>query len=370
VIGWDYGNARVAALRSHLLDAAALRSLGEAESGDALVARLGAFEEWRPYLATASVTASRSADIAGVAIERHRSGRLSSLLRWYGPPELRLVEAVVMSVDLDRVLAVLRRRRAWGTRPATGAPDSAAADREAADRAAADRAAAGRAAAGRAAAGASGHAPTDLEAHGRPRAGGESDGYEASPPSCGPDGSEGGRDPWRPMPGALLDAGCLARLTTSPGQGGPFRELARLGLLERGEAAALGDAAERGVPPGELEASLHDAWDRARGTRAVDARDDGELVRAELATERRDRDAVRDVLLDTGAADAAALERQLALERMERLARRARRQPLGIAPVLGYHAALEHQALLLRAMSARLAGGPPVDQTGAFADRA
>ena len=296
MIGWDYGNARVAALRSRLLDAAALRSLGEAESGDALVARLGGFEEWRPYLASVPLTASRSAEIGEAAIERHRSGRLSSLLRWYGQPELRLVEAVVMSLDLDRVLAVLRRRRAPGARAAAGM-----------------------------------------------------------------DGSASGRDPWPPMPGALLDAGRLARLTTSPGQGGPFRELARLGLLERGEAAALADAAERGVPPGELEASLHAAWDRARSARAVDARDDGELVRVELRRERRDRDAVRDVLLGTGAADAAALERQLALERMGRLARRARRQPLGIAPVLGYHAALEHQALLLRAMSARSSSSAPVD---------
>ncbi len=302
MIGWDYGNARVAALRCHLLDGAALRALGEAESGDALVARLAAMEEWRPLLAAAPVSAPRPADIVDAAIERHRSGRLSSLLRWYGAPERRLVEAVVMSLDLERVLAVLRRRRARGARAAAGM-----------------------------------------------------------------DGPDSGTDAWRPVPGALLDAGRLARLATSPGHGGPFRELARLDLLERRDAAALAEASERGVPPGELEASLHAAWDRARSARAVDARDDGELVRAELARERRDRAAVRDVLLGTGAADAAALERRLALERMERLARRARRQPLGIAPVLGYHAALEHQALLLRAMSVRAGGDPRVEHAGVFA---
>jgi hypothetical protein len=354
VIGWDYGNARVAALRSHLLDAAALRSLGEAESGDALVARLGGFEEWRPYLAGAPLTGPRSAEIANAATERHRSGRLSSLLRWYGQPELRLVEAVVMSLDLDRVLAVLRRRRARDARPTRGMPDSAARGRAAASRAVRGPAV-------------SGQALMDLGASGPKALAGVSGGREVWPPSVGPDGSDSGRDPWPPLPGALLDAGRLARLTTAPGQGGPFRELARLGLLERREAAALADAADRGVPPGELEASLHAAWDRARSARAVDARDDGELVRVELVRERRDRDAVRDVLLGTGAADAAALERQLALERMDRLARRAGRQPLGIAPVLGYHAALEHQALLLRAMFARASGGPRVDHAGVFA---
>ncbi len=171
------------------------------------------------------------------------------------------------------------------------------------------------------------------------------------------------------MPGALLDAARLRRLAASTGPGGPFRELARLDLLDRREAARLADAAERGVPPGELEVSLCDAWERARSARAADAGEDGDLVGGELQRERRDRAAVRDALRDTGAADAAALERRLALERMERLARRARRQPLGVAPVLGYHAALEHQALLLRAISARLGGSPPVDGAGAFEGR-
>jgi ATP synthase (C/AC39) subunit len=346
VIGWDYGNARVAALRCRLLDAAALRALGEAEPGDAFVGRLAAFEEWRPYLGAVPVATPRSAEIVDGAIDRHLSDRLSSLLRWYGTPERLLVEAVVMSVDLDRVLAVLRRRRAWGARAAAGMSGSAAAGRAAAGRAAAGRADADRAPAA---------------------AGDPTDGDAAWPPSARSGGPGDGPDPSRPMPGALLDTGCLARLTTATGEGGPFRELARLGLLDRREALALADAAEGGGPPGELEVSLRDAWDRARGARAVDAGDDGELVRAELAKECRDRDAVRDVLLGTGAADAAALERQLALERMERLARRARRQPLGIAPVLGYRAALEHQALLLRAMSARAGPDPRPDHATVIA---
>ncbi len=348
--GWDYGNARVAALRSRLLDAAALRRLGDAESTAAFLSLLAAFDDWRPFLAPVPGIEGepgtggergarrgardfdpgarlRHARMLDGAIERHRSTRLSALLRWYVPPVRQLVEAVVMPLDLERALSMLRLRRAgqepWPTSPGEGTPPGTA---------------------------------TPRGTGALPRAG-TPDG----------DGTFAGDAVLRGIPpGALLDAGRLVLLSRATGEGGPFRELARLEVIGSGDAARLARDAERGTPPEQLEASLHEAWDRAREARAQDAGEDGRLVLDEIGRERSDRLAVRDMLRSAGLDDAARLERHLALGRMARLGRRARREPLGVAPVVGYRAALEHQALQLRAAMARPAAAWDVDRAASF----
>ena len=118
--GYDYGNARVAGLRSRLLDAACLRRLGQASGPGDFRALLGQEPDWRSLESSPGEAGRDARSAAEELVERWRSTRQRSLLRFYEPPIRRLVEALVMPLDEERVIAILRRRRA-GTRDAEGA---------------------------------------------------------------------------------------------------------------------------------------------------------------------------------------------------------------------------------------------------------
>jgi vacuolar-type H+-ATPase subunit C/Vma6 len=107
----DYGNARVAAMRSRLLSGADLRRLGEAGSPAALAGLLEHHDDWRPIFRTVAPIGADPLAVVEAAIERHRSARLGALPRFYEPPHRGLVAAVVASLDLERVVALVRRRR-------------------------------------------------------------------------------------------------------------------------------------------------------------------------------------------------------------------------------------------------------------------
>lgn len=107
---YDYGNARVAALRSRLLDAAALRKLADADSAGAFLAGLERLEDWHAVVREAEPLFGEPQAAIEAAIERHRSERLGALPGWYDGPARALVEALVLPLDGERVLSIVRRR--------------------------------------------------------------------------------------------------------------------------------------------------------------------------------------------------------------------------------------------------------------------
>jgi hypothetical protein len=111
----DYGNARVAAMRSRLLSGADLRGLGEAGSPAALAGLLERHDDWWPVLRAVAPIGADPVAVVEAAIERHRSARLGALPRFYEPARRGLVAALVASLDLERVVALVRRRRVGAT---------------------------------------------------------------------------------------------------------------------------------------------------------------------------------------------------------------------------------------------------------------
>lgn len=109
---WDYGNARVAALRGRLLDAVALRRIAVAPSANAILEILKGQEDWRAIVREATADERDTATAARVAVERHLGLRLGRLPTFFPPPARELVEALVLPLDRDRVLDLVRRRRA------------------------------------------------------------------------------------------------------------------------------------------------------------------------------------------------------------------------------------------------------------------
>ncbi len=283
LIGYDFGNARIGALRSRLLDATTLRAARTASSVDAVLELLAGLDDWRVPIAEASATGAfrRPVQVLQAAIERHRSRRLGGLVRSYGPPIRELVEALVLHLDEERALEVLRRRRAGQLEVTILGQVS---------------------------------------------------------------------------PGALLDARAMRLVAAAPGEGGPFLVLCRLGILGGRAARALARAAEAGTAPEALEARLDEAWWRARWRRAEGSGEDAAAVRDLMRGEVAERRRVREALQAGATADAAWRERQLLGERLARLERRGHHDPLGIATVAGYVAAVEAQALRLRSILAGLPG--------------
>ena len=117
----DYGNARVAAWRSRLLDRGTLQRLAESSSPTVLLATLGRDPEWRTVVRDVASLGGDPAAAIDMAIERHRAARLAGLPAMYDGRERRLVEALVMSLDGERIVAILRRRRAGEAADAIGA---------------------------------------------------------------------------------------------------------------------------------------------------------------------------------------------------------------------------------------------------------
>jgi|GEM_PF-1400719 len=111
-MGFDYGNARLASMRGRLLDRSAVARLGESATPSAMVAQLERAEDWAPILHRVAPLGTDATAALEAAIEFHRSARWGALPRFYEDGHRRLVEALVMPLDTERVLAVMRRRRA------------------------------------------------------------------------------------------------------------------------------------------------------------------------------------------------------------------------------------------------------------------
>lgn len=109
---YDYGNARIAARRSRLLDATALEHLAQGASTAAAVALLERRPEWAEPIRSARQVAREPAALLDLAVEQHRAGELAALPRWYDGRARPLVEALVMDLDRERTVAIIRRRRA------------------------------------------------------------------------------------------------------------------------------------------------------------------------------------------------------------------------------------------------------------------
>lgn len=293
-MSYDYGNARVAAMRGRLLGRADLDQLAEGSDAFAFITTLERFADWRPILHDVAPMGSDPVAAADAAIERHRGERLGRLPRLYADRPRRLVEALVMGLDQERVLSVLRRRRGDGTAESIGAAI---------------------------------------------------------------------------VRGALLDTDALGRLARAPGSAEALAVIASSGLIDRDERATLALALDDRSRPEAFEAAFTAACDRARSVRARGSGPGPELVRWALALEWADRAAIVEELGQIGPLAAALADRTLALFRFDELARRGRRDPLGVGMVMGYIAAVEVQAIRLRAALARVRAAWPMDALDPYRGR-
>jgi len=278
-MGFEYGNARLASMRGRLLEPGAIARLGEAANPSAMVAQLERSDDWAAILRQVAPLGTDATAALEAAIEFHRSARWSALPHFYEGQEQRLVEALVIPLDTERALAVMRRRRAGE--------------------------------------------PADVIAT-------------------------------TVVPGALLDAHSLALMARAPGPAATLRPLVDRGLLERDDAEQIAAAETRGTRSAELEAMLQEAIDRSRWARTSGRGHDAAVVRRLLEHEGADRDAVVVELTEAGPSFATILERSTRLARLDALAVLARRDLLGIGVAVGYVAAVEAQAIRVRAMVARV----------------
>lgn len=288
---YDYGNARVAAARSRLLGPDELLRLRDARSQGAMLSLLERFEDWRSILAEVASLAAPPGQAIEAAIERFRSVRIGALLNWYEPPARGLVEALVMPLDIERLLAVIRRQRA-------GEP--------------ADRI--GEAVA----------------------------------------------------PGALLDAEAIRRLARARSFGETLDRAAAAGLLAGDDARALSRLATSGAPLELIELRIIEATERARLGRARGRGEAARAVRTVVEAERAVRMTSAAETRVAGAVVAAPAERDATLSRLDELSRRGRRDPLGIGTIVGYIAAVEAEAIRLRAVLAGIAAGWSLDLVGEY----
>jgi vacuolar-type H+-ATPase subunit C/Vma6 len=279
---YDYGNARIAARRARLLDAVAYGRLSEAASPAALVAMLAGLEDWRPVFGEVTTLTGDPGPAIDAAIERHRSRRLAALPRWYAGRTRRLVEALVVSLDGERLLEVLRRRRAGESAELIGAAVA---------------------------------------------------------------------------PGALLDASAVGALAREPSIAALLTRAAAFGLLAVPDARAVARRATGGAEAVEIESALHELTLAARRARAGGRGTDAQLVRRCIDDEAAVRASAVAAFRESGAAAATLVERAATLARLDALARLGRRDPLGIGAVAGYVAAVEVQAIRLRAVLAGVAAG-------------
>jgi vacuolar-type H+-ATPase subunit C/Vma6 len=291
-MGFDYGNARIAAMRGRLIDGRDVLQLAESADAFAFLSTLERFPDWGPLVRTVAPLGGDPAAAAEAAIERHRGERLGLLPRLYDGRSRQLVEALVMGLDTERVLAVLRLRRAGLAVESIGATI---------------------------------------------------------------------------VRGALLDTGMLGQLARAAGPATVIAVIARAGLIEQADQAGLlpAAAADRARPE-DFEAALVTACAGARNRRAAGRGRDAALVRWGLERERQDRTAVAQELRENGAVAASLVERTLALTRFDDFAIRGRRDPLGIGAVMGYVAAVEGQAIRLRAALARVGAGWSTERFGSF----
>ncbi len=287
---YDYGNARVAGMRSRLLDEATLRRLEEASSPARFLAALEQQPDLRPFLRDVAPLAVPGPAVEA-AVERHRAARLRALPRFYEARARRLVEALVVPLDRERIISIVRRRRA-GEAPEVVAETI--------------------------------------------------------------------------VSGALLGPSDLGAIARIPGLAGMVLELGGRGLLDRAEAVALARRIEARDEPARLEAGLVDGIDRARLGWTIGWHEDQRLVRSMIVEEIRQRTEALEELEQAGASAASLLDRVSLLARLDTLRMAAHRDPLGIGPVAGYVAAVEAQAVRIRAALAGVASGWSRDLVGSY----
>jgi vacuolar-type H+-ATPase subunit C/Vma6 len=282
---YDYGNARVAAVRGRLLDSATLRRIADSDSPSAFLAALERFDDWRLAVREAEPLFGEPQAAIDAAIERHESARLGSLIGWYEGEARRLVEALVLPLDANRIVAIIRRRSAGATDAEAGLSIVA---------------------------------------------------------------------------GAVLDGPTMARLARASSLASLITGLAGTGIVGRADAAALRTGVEDRRGLRWLEEQFVAAIDRARDERATGPGRDAAVVRELLAAERAERTMTEAELAEAGPASAWFSERAGRLARLDAVAARGRRDPLGIGAVAGYVAAVEAQAIRLRAsLTAIVAGWSP-----------
>jgi vacuolar-type H+-ATPase subunit C/Vma6 len=287
---YEYGNARIAALRSRLLGPATLAGLAESATATVFLATLDRSEDWRPVVRQVGPLVADSTAVEA-AIERHRTSRLGALPGWYPGSARALVEALVLPLDRERIVALLRRRHA-----------------------------------------------------------GE-DGETVSASIVG---------------GAVLDGPALGRVARAPTLANAITELIDLDVVLAPDAPRLRAlAADISLWP-SLEAALVEAIEHARLARASGRGSEAATVRRSIGEEARIRSFVLDELEASGLAAASALDRFETLRRLDRLAAVGRRDPLGVGAVAGYVAAIEAQAIRLRAALARTASGWSVGQQAPY----
>ncbi len=111
-VGYEYGNARLAAQRARLPGSARIRRLGQASGCGEVLALLGQDLDWQPIGRSPGGIGGDARAAAEDLVERWRAAREGGMLRYYDPPVRPLVEALVMPLDTERVVEILRLRRA------------------------------------------------------------------------------------------------------------------------------------------------------------------------------------------------------------------------------------------------------------------
>ena len=278
-MSYDYGNARIAAMRGRLLGRAAISRLGDSATPAVMVAQLERSADWAPILRRVAPLGTDASAALETAIEFHRSARLGALLPFYDGQDRRFVETLVLPLDAERAVAVLRRRRA----------------REPAEEIATSS-----------------------------------------------------------VPGALLDATAVASMARAPGPAAALRPLVDRGVIARADALPIIAAETRAARSAVVESMLLAAIDRARWERVSVRGGEAAALRRLLEYEQEAREATIVELGQAGPTLATILERTTRLARLDALGALGRRDPLVIGAVAGYVAAVEAQAIRLRAMVARV----------------
>lgn len=109
---YDYGNARIAARRARLLSERDLELLADSGSPAGVLAQLERRPAWASAVRSIRSMAGEPDTMLELAIERVRADELGALPTWYEGRTRALVEALVVGIDHERIVAILRRQRA------------------------------------------------------------------------------------------------------------------------------------------------------------------------------------------------------------------------------------------------------------------
>jgi hypothetical protein len=132
------------------------------------------------------------------------------------------------------------------------------------------------------------------------------------------------------------------------------------------DAVELAVAETAGRSTADLESMLMEAIERARRARTEGRGANAAAVRQMLEQEEDEVEAVIAELDEGGPTVATLLQRSTRLARLDALAALGRRDPLGIGAVAGYLAAVEVQAIRLRATIARVRAAWTVEDAAPY----